>query len=170
MLDEAGSSKKCVAHETLKKWQHDFDRESCTMTWLDCDIATEGGKKVVKKLKCKMCTKFADKISCRRNFSDKWIVGADSVRTSNVRDHARNDQLNHAMSLLAKERAESSGLGPVSYAPIAKAFNKLPEDDRERLKVKFDIAYFVAAEKLPYTKYSKLCELEARHGVQVGTA
>ena len=50
------------------------------------------------------------------------------------------------MSLLTKERAESSGLSAVSYGPIAKAFNKLPEDERERLRVKFDIAYFVSTE------------------------
>ena len=51
------------------------------------------------------------------------------------------------MSLLTKEHAESSGLSAVSYAPIAKAFNKLPEDKRERLRVKFDIAYFMSTEK-----------------------
>ena len=140
------------------------------MTWLDCETVTEGGKRVVKKLKCKVCSRFADKISGRRNFSNKWIVGAESVRTSNVRDHAQNDQHKHAMSLLNKERAESSELDPVSYALIVKAFNKLPEDERERLKVKFDIVYFVGTEKLPFTSYPKICELETRHGVQVGTS
>ena len=74
------------------------------------------------------------------------------------------------MLLLKKRRAESSGLGPASYAPIANAFNTLPEDERERLKVKFDIAYFAAMEKLSFTKYPKICELEAHHGVHVGTS
>ena len=115
-----------MACETFKKWQRDFDRESCTMTWLDCDTAAEGGKKVVEKLKCKVCTRFADNISCIRNSATKWIVGTDSVCTSNVHDHARNDQHKHTMSLLAKERAESSDLGPAFYALILKAFNKLP--------------------------------------------
>ena len=35
--------------------------------------------------------------------------------------------------------------------------------------MKFDIAYFIATEKLAFTKYPKICELEARHGVHVGT-
>ena len=74
------------------------------------------------------------------------------MRTSSLRDHACNDQHTHAMSLLNKQRAESLGLGLASYAPITKALNTLSEDERERLKVKFDIAYFVATEKLPYTK------------------
>lgn len=168
--DGSGGTKKRVTYETFKKWQRDFDAECSTMTWLDCETCTEGCKKVVEKLKCKVCAEFADRIRGRRNFSEKWIVGANSVRTSNVRDHAHNDQHKHAMSLLSKQRAQSSGLAPASYAPIAKAFNTLSEDERERLKVKFDIAYFVATEKLPYTKYPKICELEARHGVQVGTS
>ena len=35
---------------------------------------------------------------------------------------------------------------------------------------KFDIAYFVAFEQLSFTKYSGLCELETRHGVDLGSA
>ena len=168
--DAARSSKKRVTYETFKKWQRDFDRECSTMMWLDCETGTEGGKRVVEKLKCKVCAQFAERIRGRRNFSEKWILGADSVRMSNLRDHARNDQHAHAMSLLNKQCAESLGLGLASYAPIAKALNTLSEDERERLKVKFDIAYFVATEKLPYTKYPKICELEARHGVKIGTS
>ena len=74
----------------------------------------------------------------------------DSVRISNVRDYARNDQHAQAMSLLKKQRSQSAGLGPSSYAPNAQAFNKLSDVEREQLRVKFDIAYFVAIENLPY--------------------
>ena len=93
------------------------------MTWLDCEIRKDGGKMFVDKLKCKVCAEFVDKIRGKKNFSEKWISGADSVRTSNVRDHARNDQHAHAtcMLLLKKRHAECSGLGPASYAPIANA-------------------------------------------------
>ena len=167
---EAGSNKKRVTYETFKKWQCNLDKECQSMSWLDCETAPEGRKKVVEKLKCKVCTEYVDKIRGRKNFSDKWISGACSVRTSNVHDHARNDQHTHAMLLLRKQRADSAGLGPSSYAPIAKAFNTLSEDERVRLKVKFDIAYFVATEKLPYVKFPKICALEARHGVHVGTS
>ena len=169
--EEAGAEKKLVTYDTYKKWRIEYDRECSTMSWLDCETTTAAnGKRVVNKLKCKVCSRFKDKISGRKNFSNKWIVGAESIRTSNVRDHSRNDQHVHAMMLLNKEHSQSSGLGPQSYAPIAKALNRLPDDERERLKRKFDIAYFVASENLPYTKYPKICDLEARHGVQVGSA
>ena len=165
---EAGNAQKHMTHDTFVKWKRDLDRECQTITWLDFETGMENGKKIVDKLKCTVCTEFVDKIHGRKHFSDKWIRGSDSVRTSNVRDHAHNDQHSHAMSLLKKRRAEASGLGPASYAPIVKAFNTLPEDEREGLKVKFDIAYFIATEKIAFTKYPKLCDLEALHGVRVG--
>ena len=74
------------------------------------------------------------------------------------------------MSLLKKQRALSAGLGPSSYARIARAFAKPSEEERDKLRAKFDIAYFVASENLPFTKYPHICELEARHGVSVGTS
>lgn len=40
--------------------------------------------RVVEKLKCNECTRFADIIRGRRNFSKKQIIGADSVHTSNA--------------------------------------------------------------------------------------
>ena len=55
-------------------------------------------KKVVVKLKCKVCADFADRIRGQKNFSNKWIVEADSVSIGNVCDHARNDQHAHAIT------------------------------------------------------------------------
>ena len=66
-------------------------------------------------------------------------MGADSVQTCNIKDHAQTDQHTHAMMLLKKEHAQSSGLGPSSYAPIAKALTVLPQDAKETLGKKFDI-------------------------------
>jgi hypothetical protein len=116
------------------------------MSWLDCEVYGVGMKKTVTKLSCKVCCRFESKISGRRNYSEKWVVGADSVRTSNIKDHARTDQHMHAMMLLKKEHAQSSGAGPSSYAPIAKALAVLPENAKDSLMKKFDISHFVATE------------------------
>ena len=74
------------------------------------------------------------------------------------------------MNLLKKEHAKATDSGCSSYAPIAKALCKLSDKDKEQLRHKFDIAYFVAQEKLSFRKYPRLCELEARHGVAIGSA
>ena len=40
---------------------------------------------------------------------------------------------------------------------------------KEKLQAKFNIAHFVASENLPFTKYSKICELEAQE-VELGNS
>ena len=46
----------------------------------------------------------------------------------------------------------------------------MSEKERERLRIKFNIAYFVATQNLPLSKYSRICELESHHGVCVGSS
>ena len=46
--------------------------------------------------------------------------------------------------------------------------NTLEDGQRAQLQVKFDISYFVPKEKLLFCKYPGICELEARHGVNLG--
>ena len=113
--------------------------------------------KLVTKLKCWACTEFRDRIISRKNFSNKWISGADSVRTTNVLDHAKFDQHVHAMNLLRKQQAQVQGMNGATYAPIAQSLNTLSEDERKRLRAKFDIANFVATEQLAFRKYPKIC-------------
>lgn len=137
-------------------------------TWLDCDSMASNRKKVVNKLKCKVCTKFKARIESCKYFSSKWIDGAESVRTSNVRDHAHSDQHTKAMNLFKKEQAISSGQGPSSYSALAQSFSNISEVEKERLRKKFDISFFVAVERLPFSKYPAICNLERRHGIDVG--
>ena len=74
------------------------------------------------------------------------------------------------MMLLKKRCAQAQGLHVSTYAPIAKVFNDILADDRKRLRFKFDIAYFVASQKLAFTNYPAFCELEEKHGVVLGSA
>ena len=53
---------------------------------------------------------------------------------------------------------------------IAQMLNAIPQLEKEQIKLKFDIAYFLAKEKLSFANFPKLCELEARHGVSIGNA
>ena len=164
------SKRRKVDYATYQKWKRDLDREYQTMSWLDCLSERNCGKTVVIKLRCKVCSEFESKIEGRKNFSSKWIEGAESVRLSNVRDHAKNDQHTHAMHLLKKKQATSAGLSPSNYSQITQVFSRLSEEERERLRIKFNIAYFVATQNLPLSKYSRICELESHHGVCVGSS
>jgi len=149
-----------------------MDREYSTISWLDCETQVSARKKVVTKLRCSVCSKFKDRIATRRNFSNRWIEGADSMRTSNIRDHARADQHVHAMMFYKRECAKGDSAGACcSYntSSIATALYKLPDLEKSQLRVKFDLAYFIAREQMSFRMYSKLCELQAWHGVSVDT-
>ena len=95
--------------DTFKKWKRDLDKEFNTVTWLECETVMASGKNMVRLLKCSVCSKYRIRIESSRNFSDKWIVGAEILCTSNIQDHRKNNQHTLAMSLLMKERATSYG-------------------------------------------------------------
>ena len=123
---------------------------------------------MVHKLKCKACTEFVDRIRGSRNFSDKWIVGADSVRLSNVRDHAQNNQHLRAMSLLRKRCAESAGLDvvlaklllslPASNGKLERTFSlvgTIKNDKRSRLtNQSLDDLLLVLSNKVPLQNFN----------------
>jgi len=123
--NEQEGKKRTIQFETLKKWQRDFDKEMKSLTWLDCITQSHAGKKKVVALRCLVCCKFKVRIESSRNFSNKWRVGAYSLRTSNIHDHAKTNQHCMAMNLLEREHAIARGDGPSTYAPIAKAIEKL---------------------------------------------
>ena len=160
-----------MKYDTYKKWIVDYDRELQTMTWLNCETEVQRGEKFVTKLKCKVCLAYRERLVGRKNFNDKWInEGADSVQTTNFRDHAKSDQHIHAMNLHKKQLATDKGQGPASYAPIVSSLQKIAPEEHLKLQKKFDIAYFLSAEQIAFRKYPKVCELELRHGVNLGTS
>jgi len=71
--------KQSVSYSTYLKWRMKFDKDCQTISWLDCDVSGTAGKKTVEKLKCKICLKYKARIECKRNYSEKWLIGADSV-------------------------------------------------------------------------------------------
>ncbi len=46
----------------------------------------------------------------------------------------------------------------------------MSEKDKEMLRIKFDIVHFIATQQLAFTNYPALCELEKKHGVNVGVS
>ena len=131
--------KRSVTYSTYEKWKKDFDREYRSISWLSCDVQMQSGTKTVTALKCAVCAIFKERLKTDRNFNDSWIVGAKSVKTSNIRDHAQSDQHKHSMALLQKQQAAVEGKDLTSCAPIAMALTSLA-DDKERLRRKFDVA------------------------------
>ena len=56
------AKRRKVKHEIYRKRVTQFERECQTVTWLDCETEVEGGVKLVTKLKCRVYTKYRDRI------------------------------------------------------------------------------------------------------------
>ena len=65
-------------------------------------------KSNVDKLKCKVCSRFTDEIRGRKNYSDKWIIEANSTKLISVCDTPQNNQHARTMSLLKKQHSEAA--------------------------------------------------------------
>ena len=61
------------------------------------------------------------------------------------------------------------GQSIVVNAPIAVALNTMSADEKERIRNKIDIAYFIAIEQtsISIRKFPGMCGLERRHGVNI---
>ena len=94
---------------------------------------------------------------------------ADSVHTSNICDHTSSKQHNHAMALLQRKAAAATGQSSTSNSPIIVALTSLSEDEKVRLRHKFDKVYWLAAEKISFWKFPSICDPETQHGAKIGT-
>ena len=97
--DSFEAKRRKVSLSTYNKWRTEMDKDCNTLSWLECETSGTAGKKTVEKLMCEVCIQFQSKIA-GRSYSDKWISGASSVGTSNIRDHSKSDQHAHAVLLL----------------------------------------------------------------------
>ena len=108
-----------------------------------------------------MCIQFADKIHSCRNFNPAFIEGSQNLCASSFKDYAATDMHKRAMILFRSSNV-------AEYASIARALSTLDPDTASKLKPKFEIAYLICKEGLAFTKMSALCELEEKHGVDLG--
>jgi len=159
---ESRSKNRGVTIRTVEKWKRDFDKTLQTALWLDYE---KMDREYVSALKCKVCIRFSDKIQSARNFNAAFINGSKNLRSSAVKDHGKADMHQTAMRLYNKYQSESV----TDYSPLARALYNLDGSTKRTLEKKFDLAYFICKENIAFTKMAPLCELQAKHGVQLGT-
>jgi len=72
------------------------------------------------------------------------------------------------MEYLKFDQAKHSKQTLLMVAPIISSLQKLDATTCERLRRKFELAFIMAKEGLPFTKYPPLHQLEVRHEVDLG--
>ena len=154
--------KRRVTVKTAEKWVRENDKEYSTATWLKFDARD---RDYVVSLKCSICIRFEEKLHDSRNFNPAFIIGSKNLKASSFKEHAATDMHKRAMLLLRKSQSRSV----TDYAPIAKALSTLGSEAEEKLMKKFEIAYLICKEGMAFLKMGPLCQLEEKHGVDLGS-
>ena len=161
------TKKRQVTVSTFKKWQSQYEREHQSLSWLRCDV-DKSNRELVGLLWCDACRKHETELKGLKNFSRAWIEGSSNHKTSNIIDHATNDQHRAAMIRMRAVAAKATNQSITTYSPIACALLTMDRTVKERMIKKFDICFVMAKEGLAFRKYPSLHELEVRHGVDIG--
>ena len=155
--------RRLVTASTVEKWKLDNDKTLNTATWLTYQTAHQSRDRV-KTITCSVCTRFNGQLRGMRNYSPAFIDGTTNLRTSSFKDHAATEMHARAMTLLKRER----GVDVRDYAPIARALSTMDEASRQTMKKKFEVAFTIAKNNMAMTKMKPICELEERHGIDLG--
>lgn len=101
----------------------------------------------------------------KKNLSDSSsafvTIGCSNFRLESLRSHAGS---------AGHKRAEDCiriAANP-QEAAIPRALRHLNEEAVSKLEKLFDVAYFVAKLEMPFTTYPQLCQLEQKHGIELG--
>jgi hypothetical protein len=140
------------------------EKDPSTATWLTFEH-TDGNHYHVARLKCSVCTKFKSQLEGMRNYNPTFIDGSTNAKTSSFKDHTSTEMHKKAMDLHKKSDSNYN----IQATPIIRALYHIDSATLATVKRKFDIAYFIPKEGLPFTNMDPLCQLEERHDVNLGT-
>lgn len=160
--DAEGTSKIAKRSVSVDKWKAENDKALSTSLWLQYDKVNGDS---VTTLKCSLCIRFNERLLSCRNYNAAFITGSCNLRLSSVKDHASSYMHERAMQLFKK----SQSCNVTDYAPIARALCTMDAALELKMKRKFEIAYMLCKEHMAFTKMSPLCELEEKHGVDLGS-
>ena len=95
----------------------------------------------------------------------QFISGLKSFKKETIQIHGSSNGHFRAMTaVLAKQN-------PVSQSSIARRFSKgqkeQEERDRKEITTKMNLAYFIAKEELPFSKYEGLLSLQKKNGLEI---
>ena len=130
----------------LNKWKEEF-------LWL---IFSEENNSMT----CSICLQ-APEVAGKSQF----ISGSNSFKKETIQIHGSSNGFFRAMTAV---RAKQN---PVSQSSIARSFSKgqkeQEERDRKEMTIKMNMAYFVAKEELPFSKYEGLLSLQKKNGLEI---
>ena len=114
------------------------------------------------KMTCKTCCAFPHLAG-----KTEFLVGCRTFKKETLQKHSiGGGHLRARDALLAKQN-------PVQNSPIAQGLQRggkaAEEKTRKELEAKFNTAYLIAKEELPFTKYQAILSLQKKNGLSIST-
>ena len=157
MADKQGKgNNRKVTRNTVEKWIIENDKVLDTTLWLKFDVIAEDLEHVLK-LKYSVCGQFKQQLISMRNYNPAFVDGTTNTHASSFKDHAITETHKRAMILYKKQHLSNL----YDYVLIVNALllPSMNELTRARLKRKFELAYLIAKEKMPFKKMKPFCGL-----------
>ena len=159
----AASSRRlsqAVRFSTAQKWQEEADFK----TWLKIE-ASNG---YLSKMWCSACKEHDSRIGGCRNFSRAFIDGVvepGALKRDNANKHRKSEQHQRAVNMRADPFTRAA---LYKETAIGRGMEKAESEERGRVGKLVDIAYMMAKEEIPFTKFASIARLEIRHKVALG--
>ena len=106
-----------------------------------------------------------------QNFNFSWYRGTTNVKLDAVKTHMNGEPHKLVLKLEGEEmfKAKPGPLPVRAATPLGMAFFfLLNENEKVRVKKFIEIAYVVAKEEMPFTKFVPNANMEKWHGVELG--
>lgn len=134
---------------TIGKWKTEFP-------WIIVINKEDGGTSIA----CATCRKFSE--NSPGPSSTLFIDGCDSLKHDTLLKHAKSKlHITGTKNLNAKADFSSSEMG--------KILSKIPEKHLKKMKILFNTAYTIAINNLAFSLFPKLCYLQIKNGLDVGS-
>ena len=131
---------------TVKKWESE----------LKCKLEYDVNGADAICLRCVVCKRWEKRIEKVKGFNTNWIrPGAKSIKKDGLKSHLETNQHKEAVRLEQRSNmgAEVYNQTVLESSPIGRAVRRLQEKDKASLRVKFNMAYYLAKRERPFTDY-----------------
>ena len=108
-----------------------------------------------------------------RSYTNTFVAGSKNYKKSTIKDHAKSKPHVKAYQLYLRSQGVPLEKRAKSFSPnsgnecIVSRFSKKEPKDLPVMKRKFEVAYFIAKNELPFNKYKEIHSLEKHHSVQM---
>jgi hypothetical protein len=172
--EESKNKPRTLQTKTAENWKTISLAKYNAALWLIIN-EDQSNKNLVASFNCSICREFEDRISSIKGFNHTWIKeGSKRLQLNAAKEHAEGEPHKKAFDLhlqneglTVRERSETTHQ---NVGGIVRGLDVMKQKDFELTKKKFETAYFVVKEELPITKFTKILELEEKHGVALGKA